>query len=402
MTTASVDPTTTASERKPHTGLVWTLIVLAAVIALVSSMTVWVKRQALDTDAWTTASTRLLENDQVRGALSVYIVDQLYSNGDVTGRLEERLPPDLAGLAAPLAGALRQPAVTATDKLLARPRVQSLWEQVNRVAHQRLVAILEGQPRENVSTDNGTVVLDLRSFIIDVGAQLGIGDQLDQKLPADVGQVTVLESDQLAAAQDVVKAINALSWLLGIFTFLLWGVALWLAHGWRRVALRGIGTSMMVVGLLLLVVRRVAGNYVVDALTSGGSIRDAADATWLIGTTILATIGWAFLIYGFSVVGGAWLAGPSKLARSSRDLAAPVLTDRPGLAWTGLGSAFLLLVIWGPTHALHTLLGVTILGGLLAAGFELLRRQVVAEQVVVLPDVAPAPSPVPAARQMQP
>ncbi|MGZ4594629.1 MAG: hypothetical protein ACXV3C_12250 [Actinomycetes bacterium] len=393
----------TAPALKRRNGLVWTLIVLAAVIALVSSLTVWVKRQALDTDAWTKASNELLQNDQVREALSVYIVDQLYTNGDVSGRLQQDLPPNLAGLAGPLAGALRAPAVDAVDRLLARPRVQTLWERVNRVAHQQLVAILNGNPRPNVSTANGTVVLDLRSFIVDVGGQLGIGDQLDQKLPANVGQVTVLESGQLKTAQDVVKGIKALSWLLGILTFLLWGLALWQARGWRRVALRGIGASLLVIGVLLLVIRRLAGNYVVDALTTGGTVRDAANSTWLIATTLLATIGWAAIIYGIVVVAGAWLAGPSKPALATRNRMAPVLVDRPGLAWTILGGVFLLIVWWGPTPALHNVLGVIVLGALAAAGFEVLRRIVVAEQAEEAEaPAAPVTPPIPAARQTQP
>ena len=89
------------------------------------------------------------------------------------------------------------------------------------------------------------MVLDLRSFIIDVGTQLGIGDQLEQRLPQDAGQVTVLESGELGTAQKAVKAIKALSWLLFLGTVALWAVALWLARGWRRVALRGIGASLL-------------------------------------------------------------------------------------------------------------------------------------------------------------
>ena len=386
---------------KRRRGLVWTLIVLAAVITLVSSMTVWVKRQALDTDSWTTASTQLLEDEQVRHALSVYVVDQLYANGDVAGRLEERLPPDLSGLAGPLAGALREPAVTAVDRLLERPRVQELWEEVNRVAHQQLLAILDGNPRPNVSTTDGTVVLDLRSFVVDVGTQLGIGDQLGERLPADVGQVTVLESDQLATAQDVVKGIKALSVLLAGFTFILWGLALWLANGWRREALRGIGASLLVVGLLLLVVRRLAGNYVVGALTSGGEIRDAANTTWLVGTSLLAEIGWAGVIYGVCLVAGTWLTGPSRTARDVRARTAPVLVQRPGLAWTMFGAVFLLVVWWGPTPALRRPLGLLILTALVAAGIELLRRQVVAEQehdVLAAPQPAAEPAAVPTPR----
>jgi hypothetical protein len=375
---------------REHRGLVWSLIALAAVIALVSSLTVWVKRQALDTDSWTDASAALLQDDQVREALSTYIVDELYSNGDVSGRLQESLPPDLAGIAAPLAGALRAPAVTAVDQLLERPRIQALWEEVNRVAHQQLMVILDGNPRPNVSTENGEVVLDLRSFIVDVGTELGIGDQLEQRLPQDAGQVTVLESGELATAQDAVKVIKALSWLLFVLTLVCWGVALWLARGWRRVALRGIGASLLVIGLLLLVIRQAAGNYVVDALTSGnGDIRDAAHASWLIGTTLLAEVGWAAVLYGLVVVAGASLAGPSRIATAARARVAPALADRPGLSWAAVAAVYLLVVWWGPTPALRQPLGVLVLGVLAAVGFELFRRIAVAEATtsVTLPDV---------------
>jgi hypothetical protein len=242
------------------------------------------------------------------------------------------------------------------------------------------MAILEGDPRANVSTKNGEVVLDLRSFIVDVGTELGIGEGLDQRLPQDVGQVTVLKSGQLATAQDAVKAIKALSWLLFLVTVVLWGVALWLAQGWRRVALRGIGVSLLVIGLLLLVIRQAAGNYVVNALTSGeGNIRDAAHSSWLIGTTLLAEVAWAAVLYGVVVVAGAWLAGPSRIATAARARVAPTLADRPGLAWAAVGAAYLLVVWWGPTPALRQWPGVLVLGALAAIGFELLRRLIVAE-----------------------
>jgi hypothetical protein len=190
----------------------------------------------------------------------------------------------------------------------------------------------------------------------------------------------------LATAQDAVKAIKALSVLLFVVTLILWAVALWLARGWRRVALRGIGASLLLIGLLLLVIRRVAGNYVVDALASGESIRPAAHSTWLIGTSLLAEVAWAGVIYGLVVVAGTWFAGPSKTASAARARVAPVLVERPGLAWTAAATAYLLVVWWGPTPALRQPLGVLVLGVLGAFGFELLRRIVIAEQPA--PDVA--------------
>ena len=127
---------------RKRTIVVWTLLVLGTLIVLVGSLTVWVKRQALDTDSWVETSSQLLEDDDVRQALSVYVVDQLYANVDVQARLEERLPENLDGLAAPLSGALREPAQRAVDEFLQRPRVQVLWEEVNRAAHEALLRVL--------------------------------------------------------------------------------------------------------------------------------------------------------------------------------------------------------------------------------------------------------------------
>jgi hypothetical protein len=66
------------------------LIVAATVIAFASTLTVWVQRQALNTDAVTNARTQMLENDQVRAALSTYLVDQLYNNVNVSQALSAR------------------------------------------------------------------------------------------------------------------------------------------------------------------------------------------------------------------------------------------------------------------------------------------------------------------------
>src|SRR5262250_2197095 len=85
----------------------WVLIVVATIVALGASLDVWVKRQALDTDNWVETSSNMLENDQIREALSVYLVDQLYANVDVQARLEQRLPDQLDSLAAPVAAAQR-------------------------------------------------------------------------------------------------------------------------------------------------------------------------------------------------------------------------------------------------------------------------------------------------------
>ena len=101
------------------------LIIIASLVAFVGLFAVWANRQLLDTDNWTDTSTKLLEDDEIRGQLSTFLVDELYTNVDVKATIEEALPPRADPLAGPAAGALRDPAEQAVDELLQRPRPQA-------------------------------------------------------------------------------------------------------------------------------------------------------------------------------------------------------------------------------------------------------------------------------------
>jgi hypothetical protein len=377
-----------------RTILVWVCLVLGTLVVLVGSLAVWVKRQALDTDSWVDTSTQLLEDDEVRQALSIYIVDQLYAELQPQQTLEQDLPENLQGLAGPLAGALREPAVRAVDGFLQRPRVQALWEDINRAAHETLLRVLEDETRAGVSTAGGNVTLDVRTLIVTIGTELGFGEQLDARLPPDAGQVTLLESDQLEAAQTGVKLIKVLSWAIIFVALAFYAAAVWLARG-RRETLRWVGAALLLVGILLLVIRRTVGSYIVDALSQGESVRDAIGATWIIGTQLLSQVAWALIIYGVVILIGTVLAGPSRYARRFRGKIGPTLRDHAGIAWGVLAGVYLLLVLWAPVPALRTWLGVLLLAALVALGFEAFRRVTVAElgEADTRPLQAPPPAP---------
>jgi hypothetical protein len=376
-----------ATLSRSRRALIWTLIVLASLIGIGSILSTWVERQVLDNASWTDASAELIEDPDVRGAVSVFLVDALYDNVDVSAGLEQRLPPDLDPLAPTLAGALRQPATEAVDRLLEGPRIQKLWVEASSTAQKKLVNVLEDKTGFGISTGNGVVTVDLSELLSEVGRELGVPDSALAKLPANAGVFTVMSSGRLEAAQAGVKTVDVLSvWLL-VVVLGLCGLAVYLARGERRETLRTVGWAFVVVGLMALVVRRLAGHYVVDALASP-STDDAGRRGWLIGTEILGQIGWAAIIYGAGVVLGAVLAGPLPAAKTARRWIAPVLNGRPGLAFAVAGSAFLLLVLWGPTHALRTAWGILLLAALVAAGLVALRRQTLRE----FPDAGAEPA----------
>jgi len=358
--------------------VIWTLVVLASVLAVVSILTTWVNRQVLDNTAWNDATTEIVQDPKVQTALATFTVNQLYDNVDVGKALSERLPPNLKQLGPPLAGALEQPATQGVARLLTRPRVQNLFINASAIAHEKLVDVLENKTGFGISTGSGVVTLDVHQMVVEVGTELGIPSDALAKLPAKAGTLTLMKSDQLSAVQAGVQGVRVLSaWLL-VGVLFLYGLAIFLARGARRATLRNAGIGLALVGLLTLVLRQLLGNYITDSLAQPG-YEPATHRLWLIGTAILGQIGAAALLYGVIAALGAMFAGPSAPALWLRQRVAPVLNERQGIVWGGVAFIYLLLVLWGGTHALRTWWGILLLGGLIALGVVALRRQTLQE-----------------------
>jgi hypothetical protein len=361
-----------------HKVIGWTLIVLATVLALLSSLTLWVNRQVLDDNGWNNSSAQLIQDPEVRNALSFYLVNSLYENVDVAAALQQRLPKGLEPLAAPAAAALRQPAENTVNLMLTRPRVQGLFINASAVAHDKLVNVLENKNGHGIATGNGVVTVNLASLIKELARELGLPGKAVARIPAGAGTVTVMKSSQLNTLQKVVKLIHVLSvWLL-VAVLVLYAVAVYLGEGGRRKVLRTVAWMFVLVGLLLLVIRKVAGNYVTHGLAPL-QYRDLAHVVWSTETSILGDIGWSLIFYGVAGLIGVILAGPTRVGRTVRGWIAPTLNNRPGIAWGALGGIWLLLILWGGTHALRTWWGVLLIGALLAAGLLALRRETLAE-----------------------
>ena len=376
---AQTVPAVTAHPEEHHhrlawrTWVPWTLVVIAAVIGLIAGLNVWVKRQALSSDNWANASSQLLENEKIRGALSVYLVNQIYQNVDVTKALQQRLPPRAKGLAAPLAAGLQGTAVTSVDALLARPRVQKLWKEANRKAHQLFIAVLNGKHGVLVQS-GGNVVLDLKPILKQLGQQTGLGSRLEGRLPPDAGQIVIMKGNQLGAARKAVKVVRALSYFLFFLVLGLYALAIWIARGRRRKLLLGAGISVLAVGLIILVVRRFAGEYLVNALTTNTDDKHAVTAAWSIGTQLLRNVGFNAVIYGLGIILAAWIAGPSRAATWSRRSLAPTMRDHPVVIYGAVAVALFLVLLAGPTDA-QRIFPLLILFALAFVGTAILRRQ---------------------------
>ena len=349
------------------------LILLASVLLLGTAAEVWVKRQVLNTPKWVAASDKILANPKVQAALSTYIVDEIYSNVDVQQELSDKLPDGWKGIAGPVAAGIRTPATTAVEKILSSDRVAKIWHTVNEKAHQTLVNVLEDKTKIG-STKDGKVTLDVGEIVRIVGTDLGLPASVMDKVPSTVGQITIFESSSLAAIQNVVKLLNILGPVLFVVIVALYALAVWLARGRRRLTLRNVGWSIIIVGILLITIRRVTGDYV-DSIISNQQYSVAGKIIFGILSELLYDTAWLLITWGAIIVAGMLIIGPSRLATWARRLVAPLLNAEPLIFWVSAAVFYLLVLFFVPSPALRLWWSVIIIGIVGALGLEYLRRR---------------------------
>jgi hypothetical protein len=358
--------------------LVRVLIVLGSLLAFLSVFAIWTERQALNTDDWVNTSGRLIQNSTIREAIGNYLVDQLYENVDVEKELSQKLPGDTKDLAGPISGGLRQIAPEGANKVLQSSTAQELWKSANRTTHEQLLEVLE-EKEGTLATEEGKVSLNLGSLVTNLADQVGIGADLAEKLPEDAGQITILRSDQLKTAQDVVVAIKGLALILSLLTFLCFGLAIYLSREGRWVTVLYCGVGLVAAGFAVIVAREIAGGIVVGQLVEEDSIKPAAEAAWSIGTSLMTSIATTVIVIGalFGIAG--WLASPTDSARSVRRALSPALRHHVAYVYTGLAIVVGIYFLSAPTQNLRSFLTTLVIAGLAAFGIHELRKQAAEE-----------------------
>jgi hypothetical protein len=368
------DPQPTGRGRRIGVTLI---ILLASVLLFGTAADVWVKRQVLSTPRWVAASDKILAEPRVQDALATYIVDEIYSNVDVQKELEDKLPEDWKGIAGPVAAGIRTPATSAVERILSTDQVKQIWHTVNEKAHQSLVNVLEDKTRIG-STKDGKVTLDVGEIVRIVGTDLGVPTSVMDKVPASVGQITIFQSDSLALIQRAVKVINILGPILFVAIVALYSLAVWLARGRRRLTLRNVGWSIIIVGFLLTIMRRLTGNYI-ESIITNDQYSVAGKIIFGILSELLFETAWMLITWGAVIVAGMLIIGPSRIATWARRAIAPVLNVDPLVFWIGAGVLYLLVLWFVPSPALRLWWSVLLLGAVGALGLEYLRHRSLAE-----------------------
>jgi hypothetical protein len=313
------------------------LIALTALALVTSVVGVWAATTVLNTDRWVSTVAPLPQNPQVAAAVADYATIQVFQAVDVEQRLRTVLPPQAAFVAGPITGQLRDTVRGTVTKVLQSDRFQSIWVELNRRAHQRALAIINGTSTVVVTREN-RVDIDLLPLINQVlrelsaqlptmfGKQVTLPDlssgdipdnlrvrveeALGVTLPPSFAQFTVYDSGQLWAAQQAVATAKRDLVLAVIATFGLLLLALLISPTRRRTLLQ-LGLWLVVAAVAVTAVLRGVRNQLLEQV-SAGLYRDgvAAAVTSVFGP--LRTRGQQLIWIGAILAVVMYLIGPGR------------------------------------------------------------------------------------------
>jgi hypothetical protein len=162
--------------------------------------------------------------------------------------------------------------------------------------------------------------------------------------------------------------------VLPVLTLAVFGLAIWLSGGRRRLTLRAIGVAVFLSGVIGLLAANAVGWYVVGELTTDRQSHAAGENAWDTVTELLRGSFRLQLAIGLLVLLAAWIAGPSGRAVGVRRTLAPFLRQRR-YAYGAVAVVVVALLLTGRVRDFATLLGELVVIGLVAAWIEWMRRQ---------------------------
>jgi hypothetical protein len=266
-------------------------LVLACILAMTSVLVVFVRNQALDTDAYVATVQPLASDPAVQSAVADAVSAQLIDGTNLKQQVANVLPAAAGFLATPLSVGLKSVVHQITLTFVQSQAFRSLWTSLNRAAHQQLVALLTGSGPGPVSTARGEVKLDLGKVVDRVRQQLDANGitVFDGVGPSGGPHLVLFKSAQLERLQGLIRTLDRLALLLPIVTVGLFAGAVLLNPDRRRGFVRAaIGLSIAMAGLLAAF---AVGRHQYLGAMSGVTPHDAAASTYdIVASVPLAAV----------------------------------------------------------------------------------------------------------------
>lgn len=307
------------------------LIVIACLLAPISVLSAWASTIVSQTDRWVETVAPVAQDPGVQAAIADEVTAAIMEGLDVatvtTEALEvlanqENMPPRVANalpaLAAPLNRGIEDFTRTQAGNLVASDQFAAVWAEVNRIAHPRVVALLEGNEGGVISAQENQITLNLAPVIEEVRDRLvDRGFTLAENLPVVERSFVLVESAGIGQAQRFYGLLTALGVWLPLVAVALLAAGVLLARDRRRALIRGslgVAGAVLALGVGLTLVRTLY----VETTPAGVLTAESAGNVFDLLVHFLRTSLRATAVAGLLVALAAFATGPSLVAVRGR------------------------------------------------------------------------------------
>ncbi|WP_333768583.1 hypothetical protein [Streptomyces sp. IBSBF 2435] len=308
------------AQRRWRAALSALLITLAAVLAPLSAVAVWVTDEMADTGRYVATVAPLARDPDVRDAVTDRVTDAAMAKIDLDSLLSDVTPRDrplledaLGSLRGPITGGIRDVIRQAVASFVASDAFASLWEKLNRQAHAAFTGALTGDSDSAVRVRGDAVVLDLAPVVAQVKQRLlDSGLSAASLIPEVRTDFTLVKSRDVQKVRTGFRALQiAGNWLPVVTVVLAVGGVLLAARRRRALAAAalGIAAGMAVLGIGLAVFRVRYLDHLPAELddAAAGAIYDQIVRFLRVTVRMMIAL-------GAVVAAGAWLSGTGRWA----------------------------------------------------------------------------------------
>lgn len=240
-----------------RTSAVALCVLVAVVLMTVANLLFWAGNTIVKQNRFVAATQPIIKDPTVQSSLALYTTNSLFNNVDVQKITTDALPPRADFLAPQLTGQLKTFTQATLTKALAQPALQNTWNQTLAKQHDRLVTTAANY------VGSGEISLqDVYNRLATNLSSTKLSFLAGKQLPANVGEVTLINASWLPVFHKVVTRIDTWRLLVVILLVVTVATAAWLSRHKRRTLYTFSLATAVMMAVTLIALHLVTGRMV--------------------------------------------------------------------------------------------------------------------------------------------
>ena len=225
------------------------LVTLSAILLTAGNIFFWTGNTVVKQDRFVAATSPIVKDPVVQKTAASYTTNKIFEQVDVQSYVQQVLPPKADFLAPQLTNQLKNYTQTTLQKIYASPKFQDRWNKTMARQHERLITFAA-----NYKGDDTISVNDIYNQAVSNLQDTKLAFLSDKKLPAHIGEITVVSAPWLPKFHNLVTHIDQWRLYTALLVVVFLALAIWLSRNRHRTVywFSSVTVLLMLVTLLVL------------------------------------------------------------------------------------------------------------------------------------------------------